>query len=85
MLVAWKAVKGISDHLKHVLVVFFSQRGPQRPFQGPYWSQMDDLVFHEKWRYNILLWDDLTVEKKFSDSKAPPTAPRVPNGLKWTT
>ena len=29
---------------------------------------MDDLVFHEKLRYNILLWDDLTAGKLGSNS-----------------
>ena len=59
MLVPLKADKGISNDLKHVLVVL--RLGAGSP--GPSWLLMDNLVFHEKSRYNILLWDDLTVGK----------------------
>ena len=42
---------------------FLSRRGPIGPSQDPQWFQMDDLVFYEKSRYKILLWDDVTVGK----------------------
>ena len=45
------------------MVVFWLRGAPKGPLQGPQQSQVDDLVFHEKSRYNILLWDDLTVGK----------------------
>ena len=47
VLVAWNGDKGISDDLKHVLVIFWLEGPPTAP-QDPKWSQMDDLVFHEK-------------------------------------
>ena len=63
MLVAWKVDKGISGNLRHVLVVFWLEGVPRGPPQGPQRSQMDKLVFHEKSRYKIVLWDDLPMGK----------------------
>ena len=63
MLVSCKADKGISDNLRHVLVIFYLGEAPKGHPQVPQWFQMDDLVFYEKSRYNILLWDNLTVGK----------------------
>ena len=63
MLVPWKADKGISGDLRHVLVVFWFVGAPNSPPRGPQWFQMVDLAFHEKSRYNNLLWDNLTVGK----------------------
>ena len=46
VLVPWKAVKGISDDLRHALVIFWFKGGPHDPPpQGPRQFQMDDLVF----------------------------------------
>ena len=45
------------------LVIFWLVGAPNGPPHGPQWFQMDDLAFHEKSRYNDLLWDDLTVGK----------------------
>ena len=43
------------------MVVFWLDGAPNGPPQGPQWSQMDDLVFHEKSRYKIALWDKSTM------------------------
>ena len=40
---------------------FSSSKGPPTAPPGPKWSQMDDLVFHEKSRYKIALWDKSTM------------------------
>ena len=42
------------------MVVFWLEGAPNGP-QGPKWSQMDNLVFHEKLRYKIALWDKSTM------------------------
>ena len=38
-------------------------RGPPRTPESPQWFLMDNLVCHEKPRYNILLWEDFTMGK----------------------
>ena len=43
------------------MVVFWLDGAPNGPPQGPQWSRMDNLVFHEKLRYKIALWDDSTM------------------------
>ena len=49
-------------NLGHVLVVFRIKWAPNDPPPpGPQWSHMDNLVFHEKLRYKIALWDDSTM------------------------
>ena len=63
MLVPWKVDKRISGDLRHVLVVVWLEGAPNSHPQGPKWSQMDDLMFHEKSRYKIVLWDDLCMGK----------------------
>ena len=40
---------------------FSGSKGPFQGPQGPQWSLMDNLVFHEKSRYKIALWDDSTM------------------------
>ena len=40
---------------------FLAQRGHQRPIPGSPGSQMNNLVFHEKLRHKIALWDDSTM------------------------
>ena len=46
---------------KACFVHFLSHRSPPRPHQSPQKSQMDDLVFHEKSRKKIALWDYSTM------------------------
>ena len=43
------------------MVVFWLDGALNGPPQETQWSQMDDLVFHEKSRYKIALWDDSTM------------------------
>ena len=57
---------------------FSDSRGPPMAPSGSPTAQMDDLVFHGKARYKILLWDDLTVKR---DLKL--KAPLRKNNLKW--
>ena len=52
-----EGARGISDYLRHVLVVFWLDGAPKGPPQGPQWSRIDNLVIHEKSRYKIALWD----------------------------
>ena len=47
--------------LGHILVVFWLDGPLNGPRQDTKWSRMDDLVFHEKLRYKIALWDDSTM------------------------
>ena len=42
---------------------FQALKGPQMAPQGPQWFPMDNLVCHEKSRWIIFLWDDLTMRK----------------------
>ena len=60
MLVAWKVDKGISGNLRHVLIIFFGLKGSPK---APTGSSKVELVFHEKTRYKIILWDDLPMGK----------------------
>ena len=50
MLVAWKAVKGISDDLKHVLIVFLLEEAPNGPPRVPNGPK---LTTYAKSRYKI--------------------------------
>ena len=43
------------------MVVVWLKGAPNAPFQGPQWSRMENLVFHEKSKYKIALWDDSTM------------------------
>ena len=43
------------------MVVVWLKGAPNGPFQGPQWSRMENLVFHEKSKYKIALWDDSTM------------------------
>ena len=42
---------------------FSSSGGTPRAPQGPQWFQIDNLVFHERSIYNILICDNLTMGK----------------------
>ena len=52
------------------MVVFWLDGALNGPPQETQWSQMDDLVFHEKSGYKIVLWDKSTGNWEFVAWKA---------------
>ena len=54
-------VKGIFDDLRPFVCRFQALKGPLRDPEGPQWFLIDKLVWLEKSRQNILLWDSFTM------------------------